>query len=115
MDLSGDTRFWRIAAADVVHDRGADRRDLGGTARERVVILPGQRLPIVIATSVADLRKSNADLVVLNARFEHLAKELRRARFRPRSEKLSPHRLELAFEDIETAMAEARAAGHLTR
>ncbi len=56
----------------------------------------------------ADLRARNAELAALNARLEHLAKEMRRARFGPRSEKLDPDQLELAFEDIETAMAEAQ-------
>ncbi len=56
----------------------------------------------------ADLRARNAELAALNARLEHLAKEMRRARFGPRSEKLDPDQIELAFEDIETAMAEAQ-------
>jgi transposase len=39
-------------------------------------------------------------------RLEHLVGEYRRARFGPRSEKLHPDQLALAFEDLETAVAE---------
>ena len=61
-----------------------------------------------LRASVSDLRKSNAELAALNARLEHLANEMKRARFGPRSEKLNPDQLELAFEDLETAIAEAQ-------
>jgi transposase len=61
-----------------------------------------------LQAEVADLRASNAELKALNARLEHLARELHRARFGPSSEKLSPDQLELAFEDIEVAVSEAR-------
>ncbi len=56
----------------------------------------------------ADLRSRNAELAALNARLEHLAREMKRARFGPRSEKLDPDQFELAFEDLETAIAEAQ-------
>lgn len=56
----------------------------------------------------ADLRSRNAELAALNARLEHLARETKRARFGPRSEKLDPDQLELTFEDIETAIAAAQ-------
>jgi len=56
----------------------------------------------------ADLRSRNAELAALNARLEHLAREMKRARFGPRSEKLDPDQLELAFEDLEAAIAEAQ-------
>ena len=52
----------------------------------------------------AELR--SADLAIRVARLEHLIRELRRARFGRSSEKLGEDQLELAFEDIETAIAE---------
>jgi len=57
---------------------------------------------------IADLRSRNAELAALNARLEHLAREMKRARFGARSEELSPDQLELAFEDLEAAIAEAQ-------
>ena len=57
---------------------------------------------------IADPRSRNAELAALNARLEHLAREMKRARFGARSEKLNPEQLELAFEDLEAAMAEAQ-------
>lgn len=60
-----------------------------------------------LAAENADLRASNAELKAMNARLEQLARELHRARFGPRSEKLHPDQLELAFEDLEVAIAEA--------
>ncbi|GAA0307185.1 IS66 family transposase [Rhodovulum tesquicola] len=62
-------------------------------------------------TAEAELRQhleaENADLRALNERLEHLVRELQRARFGPRSEKLHPDQMELAFEDIEVAIAAA--------
>ena len=54
------------------------------------------------------LEAENAFLKEANARLEHLVHELRRARFGPRSEKLDPDQQQLAFEDIEIAIAEGR-------
>jgi transposase len=54
------------------------------------------------------LEAENAFLKEANARLEHLVHELRRARFGPRSEKLDPEQQQLAFEDIEIAIAEGR-------
>lgn len=48
------------------------------------------------------------------ARLETLLREMRRARFGPRSEKLHPDQLALSPEEIETAIAEAR-TGHENR
>lgn len=56
----------------------------------------------------ADLEAQNAFLKEANARLEHLVREFRRARFGPRSEKLDPDQQQLAFEDIEIAIAEVR-------
>jgi transposase len=53
--------------------------------------------------------RGRADMAERVARLEHLIAELRRARFGRSSEKLSADQLELAFEDIETAIVEAQA------
>lgn len=49
-------------------------------------------------------------LTALNARLDHLVKAFRRALFGKTSEKLTADERQLAFEDIETAVAEAEAA-----
>ncbi len=54
------------------------------------------------------LEAENAGLKEANSRLEHLVREFRRARFGPRSEKLDPDQQQLAFEDIEIAIAEVR-------
>lgn len=58
----------------------------------------------------ADLEVLNAELKAANERLEHLVSEFRRARFGPRSEKLDEDQLNLAFEDIEVAIAETEQA-----
>ena len=60
------------------------------------------------------LEAEMADQKAYSARLEALLREMRRARFGPRSEKLHPDQLGLALEDIETAIAEAK-AGHEDR
>jgi len=50
----------------------------------------------------------NAELKAINTRLEQLVREFRRARFGPRSEKLDADQQQLAFEDIEIAIAEVR-------
>ena len=52
------------------------------------------------------LEAENTDLKAANERLEHLVSEFRRARFGPQSEKLDEDQLNLAFEDIEVAIAE---------
>lgn len=54
----------------------------------------------------SDLATENAFLKEVKVRLEYLVQELRRARFGPRSEKLDPDQQQLAFEDIEIAIAE---------
>jgi transposase len=56
----------------------------------------------------SDLAAENAFLKEAKARLEYLVQELRRARFGPRSEKLDPDQQQLAFEDIEIAIAEVQ-------
>ena len=64
-------------------------------------------LRAAVEAQVQALALENADLRTRNARLEHLVRELQRARFGPRSEKLHPDQMELAFEDIEVALAAA--------
>ena len=58
---------------------------------------------------VQDLRAKVASLTEPNRRLEHLLRELRRAMFGKKSEKLHPDLLLLAFEELEGALAEAEA------
>lgn len=64
-------------------------------------------LRAAVEAQVQALALENAELRTRNARLEHLVRELQRARFGPRSEKLQPDQMELAFEDIEVALAAA--------
>ena len=59
---------------------------------------------------VEDLRSRVASLTEHNRRLEHLLRELRRAMFAKKSEKLHPDQLQLAFEALEGALAEAEEA-----
>ena len=58
---------------------------------------------------VASLTDRNRNLEDRNRRLEHLVRELRRAMFGKKSEKLHPDQLLLAFEELEGALAEAEA------
>lgn len=66
-------------------------------------------LRAALEAQVRALALENAELKSRNARLEHLVRKLQRARFGPRSEKLLPEQMELAFEDIEVALATATA------
>lgn len=66
-------------------------------------------LRAAVEAQVQALAEENVELRTRNARLEHLVRELQRARFGPRSEKLQPDQLELTFEDIEVALATATA------
>ena len=59
---------------------------------------------------VEGLRSQVASLAEHNRRLEHLLRELRRALFTKKSEKLHPDQLQLAFEALEGALAEAEQA-----
>ena len=56
---------------------------------------------------VEDLHAKVVSLTDRNRRLEHLVRELRRAMFGQKSEKLHPDQLLLAFEELEGALAEA--------
>jgi transposase len=61
-----------------------------------------------LASERSALAAENAELKAINTRLEQLVREFRRARFGPRSEKLDADQQQLAFEDIEIAIAEVR-------
>jgi transposase len=61
-----------------------------------------------LAAQNADLEAQNAFLKEANSRLEHLVQEFRRTQFGPRSEKLDADQKQLAFEDIEIAIAEVQ-------
>ena len=58
---------------------------------------------------VEGLRSRVTSLTEHNRRLEHLLRELRRAMFGKKSEKLHPDQFQLAFEELEGALAEAEA------
>lgn len=58
---------------------------------------------------IATLATQNAELEAVNARLEHMVRELNHLLYGPRSERLSEDERPLAFEDLEIAMAEAQA------
>ena len=60
---------------------------------------------------VVSLTDRNRNLEDRNRRLEHLVRELRRAIYAKKSEKLHPDQLLLAFEELEGALAEAEAPG----
>jgi transposase len=59
---------------------------------------------------IAALAEANAGLSERNRRLEHLVREFRQALYGKKSEKLDADERQLAFEDLEVAMAEAEAA-----
>ena len=88
-------------SAELDRERSARRR-LEGEASQ----LASEKSQLAVEKSA--LEAENAFLKEANSRLEHLVHELRRARFGPRSEKLDANQQQLAFEDIEIAIAEVR-------
>jgi transposase len=72
-----------------------------------------ERLPADIRASVEALQAQVMAISAANARLEHLVRELRHALYGKRSERLSHDDRQLAFEDLEVAVAEAEE--HQTR
>src|SRR5205807_344676 len=60
--------------------------------------------------AIAQCRRVNDE----NDRLSHLLRQLQRAQFGRRSERLDPDQIELALEDIETAIAEKPCASRQT-
>ena len=67
------------------------------TLRALVISLASER-----DAAIAQCRRVNDE----NDRLSHLLRQLQRAQFGRRSERLDPDQIELALEDIETAIAE---------
>lgn len=61
------------------------------------------------AEQIATLATQNAELEAANRRLEHLVKELNHLLYGPKSERLSEDKRQMAFEDLEIAVAEAQA------
>ena len=59
---------------------------------------------------IAALSSNNSALALSNKRLEALIEELRRALYGKKSEKLTADERQLAFEDLESAVAEVEAA-----
>jgi len=59
---------------------------------------------------ITALAEANAGLSERNRRLEHLVREFRQALYGKKSEKLDADERQLAFEDLEVAVAEAQAA-----
>ena len=71
-------------------------------------LFAGQQATVeALRAEVAELTDRNQHLKDVNRRLEHLLRELRRAMFGKKSEKLHPDQLLLAFEELEGAVAEA--------
>jgi len=78
--------------------------DLASIAPPLRALIEGQQ------AALEALRTENAALSEHNRRLEHLVWEMRRAVYGKKSEKLHPDQLQLAFEDLEAAVAEAEEA-----
>ena len=75
----------------------------------RDVVLAVQKQALDLAEHNAALATQNAELEATNARLEHMVRELNQLAYGKRSEKLTPDERQLAFEDLEIAVAEAQA------
>ena len=67
-------------------------------------------LPPAVREAFAAMQAKVAGLEARTERQDYLIAELRHALYGKRSEQLSPDARQLAFEDLETAVAEAEAA-----
>lgn len=79
------------------------------SAAVRAAILAAQEQAERQAEQIAALATRNAELEAANSRLEHLVKELNHLLYGPKSERLSEDDRQLAFEDLEVAVAEAQA------
>ncbi len=82
--------------------------DPGSLAAPLRALFEGQQAAIdALRSENAALSDRNHHLEDVNRRLEHLVREMRRAVYGRKSEKLHPDQLQLAFEDLEAALAEA--------
>jgi transposase len=72
-------------------------------------VLAVQNQALDLSEQNAALSTQNAELSAVNARLEHMVRELNQLVYGKRSEKLTPDERQLAFEDLEIAVAEAQA------
>ena len=78
--------------------------------RNRRLEEPGPEVLVKdLYAKVVSLTERNRNLEDRNRRLEHLVRELRRAIYAKKSEKLHPDQLLLAFEELEGALAETEA------
>jgi transposase len=92
-----------------------DAPDLSALPPELRAVFEAQAVALAAERAARlHLEAEMADQKAYAARLETLLREMRRARFGPRSEKLHPDQLALALEEIETAIAEAK-TGHDNR
>ncbi len=85
----------------------ADVRDVFLAVQRQTMELTQQN--DVLCETTARLSAQNAELAALNVRLEHMVKELNQLVYGKRSEKLDPDERQLAFEDLEVAVAETEA------
>jgi transposase len=100
--LPADLRAAFEAQAKAFAERSAE------LDRERAIRRGLEREASQLVSEKSALAAENAELKAINSRLEQLLREFRRARFGPRSEKLDADQQQLAFEDIEIAIAEVR-------
>ena len=72
-------------------------------------VLAVQNQALDLSEQNAALSTQNAELSAVNARLEHMVSELNQLVYGKRSEKLTPDERQLAFEDLEIAVAESQA------
>lgn len=100
--LPADLRAAFEAQAKALAERSAEL-DRERSVRRRLEVETSQ-----LASERSALAAENSELKAINTRLEQLVREFRRARFGPRSEKIDADQQQLAFEDIEIAIAEVR-------
>ena len=99
------------SAADMP-DLAALPPELRATFEAQAAALAAERAELAAERAArAHLEAEFADQKAYAARLETLLRQMQRARFGPRSEKLHPDQLALVLEEIETAIAEAK-TGH---
>lgn len=74
----------------------------------RQAIVATQQEAFELTEQDATLATQNAELETVNARLEHMVKELNQLVYGKKSEKLAGDARQLAFEDLEIAVAEAQ-------
>jgi transposase len=101
----------RVAYAAVMHAGPPDLPDLAPLPPDIRAVVERQMAALAAERAARlHLESENEELKAHNTRLQHLVRELERARYGRRSEKLDPDQLELSLEDIEVGVGEAREA-----